>query len=193
MGSIDYVMSMTDQERSRVLANLNFDMVASPNPARMVYDGSGSLGGGGGPAGSARIEQIFGDWFSAQGLAYLETPFDGRSDYGPFIWTGIPAGGLFTGAEGLMSSSEADSFGGQAFAAYDPCYHQDCDTIENLDLDVLDDLAAAAMHSVVQMGSLDGPLLDGPGGPPTLVANETRLPTDWVPSSCGSGPRVWRR
>lgn len=193
VGSIDYVMSMSDQERSRVLANLNFDMVASPNPARMVYDGSGSLGGGGGPAGSARIEQIFGDWFSAQGLAYLETPFDGRSDYGPFIWTGIPAGGLFTGAEGLMSSSEADSFGGQAFEAYDPCYHQYCDTIENLDLDVLDDLAAAAVHSVVQVGSLDGPLLDGPGGPKSVVSHGARLPADWVPSSCGSGPRVWRR
>ena len=193
VGSIDYVMSMTEQDRSRILANLNFDMVASPNPARMVYDGSGSLGGGGGPTGSARIEQIFGNWFNAQGLAYLETPFDGRSDYGPFIWTGIPAGGLFTGAEGLMSASESDSFGGQAFEAYDPCYHQECDTIDNLDLDVLDELAAAAVHSVVQVGNLEGPLIDGPGGPAVRAQTGVRSPSDWVPTSCGSGPRVWRR
>ena len=193
LGSIDYVFSMTDDERGRVLANLNFDMVASPNPARMVYDGSGSLGGEGGPYGSARIEEIFTDWFDAYGLAYQETPFDGRSDYGPFIWTGIPAGGLFTGAEAIKTPGEAEEFGGTAMAAYDPCYHQGCDTLDNLDFDVLDELAGAAMNSVVNLGELDGPLTDGPAGPPIADAERTWLQPDWVPTSCGDGPTIWRR
>ena len=193
VGSIDYVMSLSEADHGRILANLNFDMVASPNPARMVYDGSGSLGGDGGPNGSGRIEQVFADWFNAQGLVFQETPFDGRSDYGPFIWTGIPAGGLFTGAEALKTPGEADAFGGTALQAFDPCYHQGCDTIDNLDLDVLDELAGASMHSVVQLGSWDGPLSDGVAGPPVGARERERVQRDWVPSSCGAGPRVWRR
>lgn len=193
LGSMDYVLNMSDEDHGRIMANLNFDMVASPNPVRMVYDGSGSLGGEGGPTGSSRIESVFADWFDSQGLAYEQTPFDGRSDYGPFIWTGIPAGGLFTGAEAIMSASEASDFGGTAGEAYDACYHQGCDTIENLDLDVLDELAAAAAHSVVQLGDWEGPLTDGPGGPPVSLAEQSRLQLDWVPTSCGHGPKVWRR
>jgi Zn-dependent M28 family amino/carboxypeptidase len=193
LGSMDYVLNMSDEDHGRIMANLNFDMVASPNLVRMVYDGSGSLGGEGGPTGSSRIESVFADWFDSQGLAYEQTPFDGRSDYGPFIWTGIPAGGLFTGAEAIMSASEASDFGGTAGEAYDACYHQGCDTIENLDLDVLDELAAAAAHSVVQLGDWEGPLTDGPGGPPLSLSEQSRLQLDWVPTSCGHGPKVWRR
>ena len=51
------------------------------------------------PAGSAEIEKIFLDYFAAQGLQTAPTAFDGRSDYRAFIQNGIPAGGLFTGAE----------------------------------------------------------------------------------------------
>ena len=39
------------------------------------------------------------DYFDSQGLATEPTAFDGRSDYDAFINVGIPAGGLFTGAE----------------------------------------------------------------------------------------------
>ena len=131
--------------------------------------------------------------FDAQGLAYQETPFDGRSDYGPFIWTGIPAGGLFTGAEAIKSAGEADAFGGTAFEAFDPCYHKGCDTLENLDLDVLDELAAAAAHSVAQLGMWDGPLSDGAAGPPVDAAERSRLQSDKVPTSCGAGHELWRR
>ncbi|MFC5822465.1 hypothetical protein [Nonomuraea insulae] len=51
------------------------------------------------------------------------TDFDGRSDYGPFIATGVPSG-LFTGAEGVKTAEEAALFGGTAGQPYDPCYHQ---------------------------------------------------------------------
>ncbi len=57
----------------------------------------------------------------------------GRSDYGPFMAQGvnIPVGGLFTGAKGTKTAAEAALFGGTAGAAYDPCYHQACDTYAN--------------------------------------------------------------
>ena len=194
LGSMDYVLNMSDEEHGRILANLNFDMIASPNPTRMVYDGSGSLGGGAGPDGSIQIEQLFTDWFDAQGMAFTETPFDGRSDYGPFIWTGIPAGGLFTGAEQPKSSQEADTFGGIPGEAYDPCYHQACDTMDNLDVAVLDEMAAAAADVVIQLGSWDGPLSDGLSGMPARHSHrDRRLETDFLPTGCGASPPLWRR
>jgi hypothetical protein len=46
LGSEAYVASLPDSERAKIAAMLNFDMVASPNFARFVYDGdlSGRLG-----------------------------------------------------------------------------------------------------------------------------------------------------
>ena len=67
-------------------------MIASPNFVRFVYDGDGSATGTKGPTGSATIEKVFTDYFASQALATEPTEFDGRSDYGPFLDRGIPAG-----------------------------------------------------------------------------------------------------
>ena len=77
------------------------------------------------------------------------TAFDGRSDYGPFIEVGIPAGGLFTGAEEIKTAEEAAIYGGTAGEPYDPCYHQDCDTFDNNSLEALDLMSDAAAHAVL--------------------------------------------
>ncbi len=122
-------------------------MLASPNYVRFVYDGDGSATGTAGPAGSDAIEQVFNSYFASQNLATVPTAFDGRSDYGPFIAVGIPAGGLFSGAEGLKSPEEAAIFGGAAGAPYDACYHQACDTIANINLTGLEELADGATHA----------------------------------------------
>ncbi|MFC7503094.1 hypothetical protein ACFQRR_13615, partial [Nocardioides sp. GCM10030258] len=47
------------------------------------------------------------------------------------INNGIPAGGLFTGAEVPKTAEQAAIWGGTAGAQYDPCYHQACDTFAN--------------------------------------------------------------
>ena len=67
-----------------------------------------------GPNGSAPVEQVFLDYFASQGLATEPTEFDGRSDYFAFINNGIPAGGLFTGAEGIKTAEQAAIYGGTA-------------------------------------------------------------------------------
>ena len=81
IGSDFYVSSLSDAERGQIAAMLNFDMVGSPNFARFVYDGSDPAA----PAGSSAIEDLFNGYFAGRGLAFEPTPFDGRSDYGPFI------------------------------------------------------------------------------------------------------------
>jgi Zn-dependent M28 family amino/carboxypeptidase len=77
------------------------------------------------------------------------TAFDGRSDYAPFIAVGIPAGGLFTGVEGIKTEGEAQQYGGTAGLAYDPCYHQACDTLENTHEEALKEMSDAAAHAVL--------------------------------------------
>jgi len=122
-------------------------MVGSPNAVRFVYDGDGDALGTAGPEGSDAIEDIFLNYFASQGLATAPTDFDGRSDYFAFIEAGIPAGGLFTGAEGIKSPEEAAIFGGTAGEPYDPCYHSACDTSANIDPVVLEQMADAIAHS----------------------------------------------
>jgi Zn-dependent M28 family amino/carboxypeptidase len=121
---------------------LNFDMVASPNYVFMVYDGdeSGWAAPTGVPIpdGSIAIEDLFESYYTWAGVPYDDAQFSGRSDYQAFIQNGVPAGGLFTGAEVVKTAAQAEIWGGTAGAQYDPCYHLVCDTIDNLSLEALD-------------------------------------------------------
>ena len=132
VGSIYYVNNLSAAEQAKIALYLNFDMIASPNFVRFVYDGddSDAVGAGPGPEGSAQIEQLFNSHFDSKGLPYKGTDFSGRSDYGPFIAVGIPSGGLFTGAEGIKTLDEAVIFGGVPGEQYDPCYHLFCDSLD---------------------------------------------------------------
>jgi Zn-dependent M28 family amino/carboxypeptidase len=94
-------------------------------------------------AARPRIESLFSRYFASQKLATEETPFDGRSEYGPFIGNGAPAGGLFTGAEDVKTAEEAATYGGTAGEAYHSCYHQDCDDRHNVSLTALDQMTDA--------------------------------------------------
>ena len=148
LGSQHYVSNLSARDVKNIAINLNFDMVGSPNFVRFVYDGDGSATPLAGPNGSRVIEDVFLDYFASQGLQTAPTAFDGRSDYGPFIDVGIPAGGLFTGAEGIKSIEQAATYGGTAGAPYDPCYHLACDTYFNNDDIALDQMSDAAAHAV---------------------------------------------
>jgi Zn-dependent M28 family amino/carboxypeptidase len=128
LGAEYYVSKLGSRQQKDIAVYLNFDMVGSPNYGRFIYDGDGSATPDAGPNGSATAEKIFEEYFASRNLATLPTAFDGRSDYGPFIEAGIPAGGLFTGAEDVKSAQEAALFGGVAGYAFDPCYHSPCDS-----------------------------------------------------------------
>jgi Zn-dependent M28 family amino/carboxypeptidase len=135
---------------------LDFDMLASPNFVRFVYDGDGSTDGPAGPPGSGTIENVFNQFWNSRGLATEPTPFDGRSDYDSFTAVGIPAGGIFAGAEGIKTEEQAAIFGGTPGIAYDPCYHQACDTTSNLNLTALDQFSDAVAHSTATFADLKG-------------------------------------
>ncbi|MBJ7330566.1 MAG: M20/M25/M40 family metallo-hydrolase [Solirubrobacteraceae bacterium] len=147
LGSTHYVETLAPEELAKIGLNLNFDMLGSPNWARLVYDGDGSDTGTAGPGTSGEIEQTFLSYFGKRGLATQPTAFDGRSDYGPFIDVGVPAGGLFSGAEEPKTAEQVSLFGGVLDEALDRCYHQACDTISNIGETGLDQLADGAAHA----------------------------------------------
>jgi Zn-dependent M28 family amino/carboxypeptidase len=180
LGAEYYVANLTDEERAKIFLNLNFDMIGSPNAVRFVYDGDGSDTPDAGPDGSAAIEQVFLDYFSRKSLPNEATAFDGRSDYGPFIDAGIPAGGLFTGAEVLKTVEQAAIYGGEAGTAFDPCYHQACDDFNNvgtLGLRTLDEMSDAVAHAVITLGNRKDDIKAPPAAKAKVarVSKESRL------------------
>jgi Zn-dependent M28 family amino/carboxypeptidase len=140
IGSEEYVEGLSQAERDRIALYLNFDMVASPNYIFMVYDGDESTFPAPVvvPEGSVAIEDLFESYFTSVGQPYDDAEFSGRSDYEAFILNGIPAGGLFTGAEVIKTEEQQAIWGGIAGESYDQCYHQACDTIDNVNVEALD-------------------------------------------------------
>lgn len=179
IGSDYYVAQLSKRDIKDTAVNLNFDMTGSPNAVRFVYDGDGDALGTSGPNGSGVVEGVFLDYFTEQGLPVEATDFDGRSDYFGFIENGIPAGGLFTGAEGIKSAEQAAIFGGTAGEPYDPCYHAACDDLDNIDPVVLDQMADAIAHATLVFGmtssAVNGADRGNTGGSASLAFKGSKL------------------
>ena len=157
IGSNEYVFNpdfgLTDEEYNALALYLNFDMVGSPNFIYGVYDADESTFPAPVPipAGSAALEDLFEAYYSIEGIPYEDTEFSGRSDYQAFISVGIPASGLFTGAEGIKTPEQEAIWGGTAGDQYDPCYHLACDTVDNVSEEAVDvniDAIAYAIYNV---------------------------------------------
>lgn len=82
-----------------------------------VSDNDGRAHGSVAPKGSEVIQQIYLDHFASKGLATTPAILTNGSDYASFWNLHKPFGFLNTGTG----------------VAQDPCYHQECDTIDNPD------------------------------------------------------------
>ena len=173
LGSADYVAGLSQAERDRIALYMNYDMVGSPNYIFMVYDADESTfpapEGVTIPPGSEAIEDLYESYYTWIGEPYDDTEFSGRSDYEAFILAGIPSGGLFTGAEEIKTEAQEAIWGGTAGEQFDPCYHEACDTYENVDLHALEvnsDLIAFAMltfaYSTETVNGVPGKRVPGP-------------------------------
>ena len=154
-GSRHYADTLSSGDAGRIKAYINLDMIASPNFVRFVYDGDESersaqlpL-----PEGSADLEHLFLEYFAQTSADTEAVAVFSRSDHAALATAGVPVAGLFTGAEGVKSPEEASVFGGAAGEAYDSCYHRACDTLDNIDFTVFEQMADAAAHVVFTLGS----------------------------------------
>src|SRR3954469_19235366 len=134
VGSSYYAHNLSQKEVDKIDVMLDYDMLASPNYARLVYDGDGddAADNPAGPEGSGKVEAVFDDYFRSLGLADEKIPFDGRSDYVGFTDRGIPAGGVFAGAEAPKTAAQVALYGGAEGAWLDPCYHQICNNLSTI-------------------------------------------------------------
>ena len=187
VGSTHYVESLGDAELAKVKSYMNFDMIGSDNYIVGTLDSDGSdvpiPDGVNVPEGSAELEKIFTDYFADNDQPNVGTDFSGRSDYQAFIDNGIPASGLFSGADGTKTEQEAEWFGGTVGDKHDTNYHQPTDTIENVSQQSLDIFAPAIGYSVHTLAYdlSDAPdPTDPPTTPPTDPPTETptETPTD---------------
>jgi Zn-dependent M28 family amino/carboxypeptidase len=147
IGSSQYVEGLEGGELDDIALYLNFDMLASPNFVRFVYGDAEA------PSGSDAIAEVFAGYLDSKGLDHESLDLQGGSDHGPFARAGVPVGGLFTGATEVKSISQVDSYGGTAAAPLDACYHLACDTVENVNERVLEEMAGAVAHAVATFAS----------------------------------------
>lgn len=127
---------------NKIKLYLNFDMIGSPNYIFGVMDGDLSdtkdspdnayTGDFKPPFGTSDIELRFNQFFTDKGEGTIPQALSKRSDYAGFADWGVAFGGLFTGAEKTKTAEEVVKFGGEIDMAYDHCYHQACDDLNNI-------------------------------------------------------------
>ncbi|KAJ9231111.1 hypothetical protein DTO169E5_8145 [Paecilomyces variotii] len=144
LGSDYYVSVLSPEENLKIRLFMDYDMLASPNYAYQVYNATNAVN----PVGSEELRDLYTEFYRSKGLNFTYIPFDGRSDYDAFIKHGIPGGGIATGAEGIKTKTEQKQFGGVAGDWYDPCYHQICDTVANVNLTAWEVNTKLVAHSV---------------------------------------------
>jgi Zn-dependent M28 family amino/carboxypeptidase len=167
IGSRHHVGALSEDERRNIAVYINLDMVASPNFVRFIQS---SAEAGAGAAAVARSE--FGADFREHGLAFDERSGGRtRTDDASFSQKSIPTVGLYAGAGGPKSETQAGSFGGAAGRPYDPCYHQTCDTVENINREVLEENTRALVRVLKAVTIV--PLVPGT---PARKAEETPEP-----------------
>jgi aminopeptidase S len=121
IGSRRYVRGLDEEDRERIAAYINLDMVGSPSPTRGVYSDT-----------DPGIERLL---RRLVGPRAEEEEATGRSDHAPFEQAGIPVGGLFTGAG----------------RPHDACYHRACDDISNVNMRVLVEMARVNADAVERL------------------------------------------
>ena len=168
VGSNGYLEGLSANDRKKIKLYLNVDMVASPNGGYFVQGGKpGSwwrrLGWGSdpetvGPAGSATIGRVLADQLSKTGVTTPEIIEFVGDDESPFIEAGIPVGGAESGDEEEKTTQQAKAWAGQAGKPYDPCYHEACDRVDNVNRDLLNHylraLAGALAHFATSTAEL---------------------------------------
>ncbi|KAF6802121.1 peptidase family M28 [Colletotrichum sojae] len=130
VGSYYYTENLSSEEADKIKYYFNYDMIGSPNPIYELasYENTG-IG-----------RQLLVDYLEANGKTTLNAEFDGRSDYAGFVELGIPTASIFTG--------EGEN---------DPCYHQACDTIDNINWEAITLNTKAAGRALATLAnSLEG-------------------------------------
>ncbi|WP_201276593.1 M20/M25/M40 family metallo-hydrolase [Marisediminicola senii] len=186
LGSAHYVddlLANDPEEIDQIATYLNFDMVASPNYVISVYDADQSTYEAPVvvPEGSTATEDVFTDYFDSVEQPWIDTAFDGRSDYDAFIANDIPASGLFTGADDIKTADEAALFGGVVGEQHDQNYHTAGDDISNINTEALDIMSNAIAYATASLAN-DTSAVNGVAAPVEPAAPAPTVPVAPAPT-----------
>ncbi|KAI8800643.1 hypothetical protein BJ742DRAFT_763966 [Cladochytrium replicatum] len=147
LGSRHYVRDMMQNhpsEYKKIVMSVNHDMLGSPNGIPFIFDGYSA------PEPirnqSLVITHLYATYWNRthhrtprtpKPEPYELLPMVAGSDFLPFVQNGVPTGGLETGAGQTKTREQAQTHGGFANAPLDPCYHQPCDDIDNVNIPLL--------------------------------------------------------
>ncbi|OAA55188.1 aminopeptidase Y [Cordyceps fumosorosea ARSEF 2679] len=126
IGSLYYVAQLSEAERDKIKFYFNYDMIASLYPDLVVYADN--------EAHQYGARHLL-EYLESAGAAVRPAKFGTGSDYVSFLQVGIPSSGLFTGSQ----------------AQFDPCYHQRCDTLDNINWDVYEKTARSAAYAAAKL------------------------------------------
>ena len=168
VGSRHHVGALSEAERRDIAVYINLDMVGSPNFVRFVQ-GSAAVGDGAAGIARANSSRIFA---STALLSRSAAEAGIGTDDAAFSQKGIPTVGLYTGRRRAeVGGRRPSSFGGAAGRPYDPCYHQACDTVENINREVLEENTRALVRVLNAVAIAPAP------GTPARKAEETPEPS----------------
>lgn len=157
LGSAHYVNTLTPQQKSVIKTYLNFDMIGSRNYISFIFNGLSAAD----PTvrnASTTLTQLFINQFNAAAKPFALEDFASslsaaNTDYGPFLFAGIPSGGMSTGASEQKTIAERTAFGGFANAPADSCYHRSCDTVDNIEFTALQSMAKYAAGVLAELAT----------------------------------------
>lgn len=133
IGSLHYTRTLPEEEADKIRFYFNYDMIGSINPKFDVYVGDYEEADS---VGATLLEE----YLLEEGFPAQRAPFGTGSDYVGFIQIGVPSSGLHTGT----------SAGG-----YDPCYHLECDDLDNISWEALTVNAKAAARAAAIFANSD--------------------------------------
>ena len=134
-GANRYVGALPAEERRRIAAYVNVDMVGSPNGFPELFFNRRALGG------------VLRRHLEGAG----RTSADLAGDADPFRRAGVPIGGFYTGSVEPKERSQVRRWGGRVGVERDGCYHTPCDVLTNVDLKLLGVTATAATNAVEEL------------------------------------------
>ena len=134
VGSTNYVngLSQAEKDRDRAVPELRHDRLAELHLHGLRRRPVELPGAGRRPGRARSRSRISSSPSTRCAASRTTTPRSaGAATTRRSSCNGIPAGGLFTGAEVPKTAEQQAIWGGTAGAQFDPCYHAACDTFAN--------------------------------------------------------------
>jgi hypothetical protein len=114
-GSWNYVSTLSPEEVSKIVFDIDSDVTATPNYTTAIADPANSGNAPDFPPGlveaSQRGNNYFREYFINNNLPYVDWSNDGTDSWS-FSWFGVPNTGILTGQDCCKEQYEVDLFGG---------------------------------------------------------------------------------